>query len=214
MNKKRTIIAALVIALILLVGGIMAYFTDTDEKTNVFTIGSNVDITLVEDNSWTLQETGNYANKYMSNNATGTYPGAEIAKGPYVTSAANTDNTYVFIKVTSPVVEGQEVLEYTPNSAAWIQVGADDTSVSGKVTRVFAYATEVSGTNTLTVLAAEGQTPTVFGNVTINSYFEDATKSYLIAGGDFDLDVKAYGIQATGLSATAIDTVWSNFAGM
>ncbi|MBR2744147.1 MAG: SipW-dependent-type signal peptide-containing protein [Clostridia bacterium] len=211
MNKKRTIIAALVIALILLVGGIMAYFTDTDEKTNVFTIGNNVDITLVEDDSWTKQTTGNYANKYTSNNALGTYPGAEIAKGPYVTSAADTDDTYVFIKVTSPVVDGQEVLQYTLNSAAWIKVGPDDTSVSGKVTRVFAYATEVSGTNTLTVLAAEGQTPTVFGNVTINSYFEDATKSDLIAGKPYDLDVKAYGIQATGLSATDLSGVWGNF---
>ena len=48
MKKKKTILAALVLLLVVAVGGAIAYFTDTDTKTNTFTIG-NVDISLTED---------------------------------------------------------------------------------------------------------------------------------------------------------------------
>lgn len=50
MNKRKIILlaTALCMVAILAVGGTLAYFTDTDEKTNVFTIG-RVDITLEED---------------------------------------------------------------------------------------------------------------------------------------------------------------------
>ena len=34
MNKKKTIIAAIVLLLVFLVGGAIAYFTDTDSATN------------------------------------------------------------------------------------------------------------------------------------------------------------------------------------
>lgn len=48
--KKKIVALCLVIALvaIAIVGATMAYFTDKDEATNVFTVG-NIDITLVED---------------------------------------------------------------------------------------------------------------------------------------------------------------------
>ena len=42
MKKKKTILAAAVLLLMLAVGCAIAYFTDTDQKTNTFTIG-NVD---------------------------------------------------------------------------------------------------------------------------------------------------------------------------
>ncbi len=50
MKKKRLIElgAAVVLSSTAVVGGTLAYFTDTDEKTNNFTFG-NVDIELVED---------------------------------------------------------------------------------------------------------------------------------------------------------------------
>ena len=48
MNKKvlSTVLAG-ALAVTAVVGGSLAYFTDTDEKTNTFTVG-NVDITLTE----------------------------------------------------------------------------------------------------------------------------------------------------------------------
>lgn len=47
--KKKLTAAALVVALlaVMVIGGSLAYFTDTDAKTNTFTVG-NVDITLKE----------------------------------------------------------------------------------------------------------------------------------------------------------------------
>jgi len=50
MSKRKILSTALVLCMvaILAVGGTLAYFTDTDEATNTFTIGK-VDITLVED---------------------------------------------------------------------------------------------------------------------------------------------------------------------
>ena len=57
MKKNRTIIAAVVLLLVFVVGGTIAYFTDNDTKTNTFTIG-NVDITLTEP-LWDLTDTNN-----------------------------------------------------------------------------------------------------------------------------------------------------------
>ena len=51
MNKRKTMAVAIVLALVLLIGGMIAYFTDTDEATNEFTLGDEVDISLSE--TWT-----------------------------------------------------------------------------------------------------------------------------------------------------------------
>ena len=48
MNKKKTIAVAIVLALILLIGGMLAFFTDTHEVTNKFTLGNGVDIEVTE----------------------------------------------------------------------------------------------------------------------------------------------------------------------
>lgn len=49
MKKKTILVAAIAVMLVaaLVVGGTLAYFTDTDKKTNTFTVG-NVDIELLE----------------------------------------------------------------------------------------------------------------------------------------------------------------------
>ena len=49
MNKRKLLTLALTLCMvaILAIGGTLAYFTDTDTKTNVFTVG-NIDITLEE----------------------------------------------------------------------------------------------------------------------------------------------------------------------
>lgn len=49
MKKKTILVAAIAVMLVaaLVVGGTLAYFTDTDNKTNTFTVG-NVDIELLE----------------------------------------------------------------------------------------------------------------------------------------------------------------------
>lgn len=75
--KKKIVTLSLVVALAAtaVIGGTLAYFTDTDEKTNVLTVG-NVDITLTEPN-W---------DKTGSKDAEDAYPGEPLAKDPTVTN--------------------------------------------------------------------------------------------------------------------------------
>lgn len=75
--KKKIIAVCLIVAMaaIAVVGGTLAWFTDTDDADNVFTVG-NVDITLTEPN-W--EGSG-------SNDAPEVYPGEPLAKDPTVTN--------------------------------------------------------------------------------------------------------------------------------
>lgn len=86
MNKKVvTTGVAVALAATAVVGGTLAYFTDTDQKDNVFTVG-NVDITLTEPN-WDEEETEDV------------YPGESLAKDPTVTNDG-ANPCFVRIKVT------------------------------------------------------------------------------------------------------------------
>lgn len=93
--KKKILALCLVIALAAtaVIGGTLAYFTDTERADNVFTVG-NVDITLTEPN-WTASG---------SVDAPQAYPGEALAKDPTVTNAG-ANPCFVRIKV-----EGWEVL--------------------------------------------------------------------------------------------------------
>lgn len=74
MKKKITAICLVVaLAATAIVGGTLAYFTDTDEKENVLTVG-NVDITLTEPN-WETE------GKVDAEDA---YPGEPLKKDPTV----------------------------------------------------------------------------------------------------------------------------------
>ena len=64
MNKKKGIAVAVVLLLILLIGGMLAYFTDTDTKDNVFTLGKDIDITLTESNKLEELPVGYGSNLY------------------------------------------------------------------------------------------------------------------------------------------------------
>lgn len=90
MNKKKILVLAVSVCLvaILAIGGTLAYFTDTDAKTNTFTVG-NVDITLTEPN-W--EGSG-------SEDAPEVYPGEPLAKDPTVTNVG-ANPCFVRIKVT------------------------------------------------------------------------------------------------------------------
>ncbi len=84
MNRKTV---ALLLALVLVfgaaVGGTLAWLTDkTDAVTNTFTVG-NIDISLAE-----------------TKNDFKMVPGSEIEKDPIVTVEANSEDCWVFVKVT------------------------------------------------------------------------------------------------------------------
>lgn len=77
MSKRKILTLAMALSMIaiLAVGATIAYFTDTDNATNTFTVG-NVDITLTEPN-WDAQG---------SEDAPEVYPGEALAKDPTVTN--------------------------------------------------------------------------------------------------------------------------------
>ena len=87
--KRKILALVLCVAMlaIAVVGGTLAYFTDTDAKTNTFTVG-NVDITLTEP-KW--DESGEAE-------AEDVYPGEPLAKDPTVTNDGN-NPCFVRIKV-------------------------------------------------------------------------------------------------------------------
>lgn len=87
--KKKIISIALVVAMIAIIAaGSFAYFTDTDDATNTFTVGK-VDITLTEP-KWV--ESG-------SEDADTVYAGEPLAKDPTVTVADNSNPCFVRVKV-------------------------------------------------------------------------------------------------------------------
>ena len=90
MNKRKILAIAmsLCIVAILAVGASLAYFTDTNNATNTFTVG-NVDITLTEPN-WDASG---------SVDAPQVYPGEPLAKDPTVTNDG-ANPCFVRIKVT------------------------------------------------------------------------------------------------------------------
>ena len=211
MKKKKIIVAAFALLALFLIGGAMAFFTDTKTLTNTFTMG-NVQITLTEPN-------------YNSANATGVMPGAEINKDPLITNTG-ASNAYVFMKITEPCYNNKHVFDYdyATNSNVWKVVGTKGTCTGtgiSTVSTVYAYAIETQVENQpvvqLAVLpptAGDNATAPLFYQVKVNSTF-DATAVTALSNSTIQIVVDAYAIQADNLPNNTKDptTVWALFSG-
>ncbi len=207
MNRKKTIIAAVVLMLVLLVGGLIAYFTDTDTKTNTFTIG-NVKIELQEP---TWDSTG-------QTKAESLMPGTEVEKDPKIKNTGTT-GAYMFLQVTEPCYEGAPVFTFGANdevNSGWVVVGTEracsaNTGVS-TATTVYAYG----NASAMTEVDANATTGTLFDTVILKSTLDEEALTALV-GGDFDdpddveIVVNAYGIQADNVTGTPAQ-VFANFS--
>ena len=113
--KKKILSLTLVVCLlaIAVVGGTLAYFTDTDAKDNVFTVG-NVDITLTE-TEW--DSTG-------SVDAPEVYPGEPLAKNPVVHNVG-ANPCFVRIQVTGldSLAPAGEIALRNLDTTNWTKVG-------------------------------------------------------------------------------------------
>lgn len=172
--KKKLTAAALVVAFgaTAVTGATLAYFTDTDQKNNVFTVG-NVDITLTEPN-W--DSTGRAE-------AQDAYPGEALAKDPTV---INNGANPCFVRIK---VEGWDALgannkityrtDYTDNKLGdnWVE-GGDGYFYYDKVL-------EVGDT-----------TDALFDQIVVPT---TVTNGY---DGNYDLVVKAEAVQAQGARAS------------
>lgn len=193
MNKKKTVITVAVLALVLVVGGLLAYFTDvTDTVTNTFTIG-NVDISLSEPN-------------WVAANAQNILPNKTLAKDPTVTNDSTTNPAYVFVKVEIPAIDASTPLyTYTTNDS-WAQVGSDEYA-SNKITRVYVYGTAANAAPT-SLAAGASTTTAVFSEVTLGNF----TSTQLSSFATNTIDVTAYGIQTTDLGeATTATAIYALF---
>ena len=184
MNKKKTIAVAIVLALILLIGGMLAFYTDTDHADNVFTLGNEIDIALNEE--------------WVPANAQNILPGAVVPKAPKITNNENSSEAYVFAKVIIPAYYKNgdtktPMFTFTPNSG-WIEISAG-TEVGETYEYVYAYG---SG-STLTRLAVNSTTSSaVFSEVVLD---KTITKDDAVPQGENKkIRVEAYGIQTANLT--------------
>ena len=141
--KKKIVSLCLVICLIAIaiVGGTVAYFTDTDAKNNTFTMGK-VDIALAEPSFERLlgQET-----------SLRVFPGETYAKDPTITVAADSEDCWLVATVTISDLAALKALYADPagpvqatdipltallsggiiNGTGYVAAAAEDNRVSG-----------------------------------------------------------------------------------
>jgi len=221
MKKRKTIIAAIVLLLVFVVGGAIAYFTDTDSATNTFTIG-NVDIDLVE-TAWDALPDAD--NDDIPDAAEDMMPGEFVTKDPVIRNRSTKNPAYVFAKVEVPcskevtkpgdpnptVLSPTELFTYTLNTG-WAELTSETVACtdSGTATHVYYYG---SGT-TLTALAkaTNDSTPTpapalfVDNKVTLLGTLESA--QIPDPNNNKQIKVTGYGIQTEGLASTTPTAVW------
>ena len=183
-KKKISIIVAIIVAL-LIVGGISAYLTDSDSKSNVFTIGS-VKISLNEDNWDEL-------------NSESVLPGQIIQKDPTIENIGH-NSAYIYIKVVEPIVKQSSdstgpLFSYEINNG-WTELTTCTTGKK-KVT-VYYYNT---------ALASGNNTNALFNTVTVGDYDQD---SFITLRKD--MVITGYAIQSSYLpNGTTIQSAYSTY---
>ena len=184
MKKKVTAIAlAVCILAVAVIGATMAYFTDTDSKTNTFTFGK-VDIDLTEDS--TDEDGAVKGNKSTDGGITypGVLPGLVYSKVPTVTVKSDSLAAWVIITATVPTVyDWDGLFNGSIDMANFTKVK----KTVGENTVYYFYANAA-------VTAGSSVTP--FTKVKINPALtqNDVAKK-------FDMVINAYAIQKDGFSS-------------
>ena len=208
MNKKKVMIAAIVLALVLSIGGVLAYFSDSDTATNTFTVG-NVGIEVSEP---TWDSTG-------STDAATVLPNQLIDKDPYIKNTGD-NAAYVFMKVSiptatvvvendnggpaSPTSSSQALFElYNSTPAAGVNSGwqlvSGPTTVGSNVEYVYSY----SSGGTMTSLASGATTSTpLFSKIK----FANVQENWGVEGTSYNVEVTGYAIQTANLTTNNYTT--------
>lgn len=191
-RKKKNILLAFCLAGVLLIGGIFAYFTDTDDAVNTFTVGK-VDIDL-EEPGWD-----------PDNPPVDIVPNKVITKDPQVRNTGKND-AFVFVEISVPVANisvadaqgnagakaDTELFTYSVNEG-WVEVGsATPDAENSAVKHVYAY---IEGAGMKKVAPGEVTSP-VFNKVK----FVNAAGSQGLEGKSLNIGVKAFAIQTEELN--------------
>ena len=185
MNAKKKILSvalAASLAAVAVVSSSLAYFTDTETKTNEFTVG-NVDITLTEE-KWDAD----LNNKDL-------IPGKTIPKDPTITVDADSETAYTFMKVELSddfvdLLTAYATAEGIEDPAQVI----DDWFVSEVQPKVMEMGDNYVILGVLSPKAA-GESVTYFDEVTIPAA---VTQEMIKADDVYTIDITAYAIQAEG----------------
>ncbi|MBR2786699.1 MAG: InlB B-repeat-containing protein [Clostridia bacterium] len=157
-RKAISLGTLLLILLVFVVAGILAYLTDSDSKSNVFTVG-DVAVELIEtnfDSSTTLEDVE---------------AGDVISKNPQIRNTGN-NPAYVYLSVTIPkgdysergtTVTGQPLFTYTPSSD-WTEMTGYGSETSTSITKVYYYNTILPATEGSNVTTA------LFDSVTVANF--------------------------------------------
>lgn len=189
MKKKiLALCAAFLLSATAIIGGTLAYFTDTDNKTNTFTVGK-VDITLTEPN-WKKEQA-----KLM--------PSRVIPKDPTITVAADSERAYTFMKVQLSEDFQELITSYYTNTQKDSQNMLTDwftTKVGPKIMK----ANLAEGYVILGVLSPKnpGESVTYFDEVKIPA---DVDAKMIEANGDYRIEITACAIQAEGFEGKNAD---------
>lgn len=185
MKKKVTAIAlAVCILAVAVIGATMAYFTDTDSKTNTFTFGK-VDIDLTEESNEDREKGVKAGTVGTDGGITypGVLPGLVYSKVPTVKVVEGP--AWVVVTVTVPTIyDHADFFNETANERDFVM----EKKVVGKNTVYYFYANAA-------VIAENSVTP--FTEVKINpALTQDDVKNLPT----FNVVVNAYGIQKDGFS--------------
>ena len=210
MKKKSILMAAIAVMLVavLVVGGTLAYFTDTKSATNTFTVG---DVKIKLDESNVNDPDGD---RVTSNEYTGVFPGIQYKKDPVVTNTGK-NGAYVRAVVTIengmnwlgfyyddastfPQVEAFEKLICNTLGTGWEIVGFKNVmSTQDHPTSDTVVTLEYKG-----VLKAGGVTSAMFKNIMLPAKMTTNDITTRVAqNGVFHIDVVAQAIQADGFAS-------------
>ena len=203
-RNKRTVLLCLVMVVVLIIGSLAAYFTDSDSKVNKFLIG-NLKIELTEP-------------LYEQNGGNGQtiIPKETIIKDPTLTLKDGSVDAFIYATVSVPAekialynddgskIEGSEnnlneLFSYTVNPG-WYEIGT--ITKENEVVHVYVWG----DASTPTTVTSGNSTSPIFDSVTFANIKDEPT----IAANNHELDivVNGYGIQAKELGTDDSYDVW------
>ena len=209
MKKKSILMAAIAVMLVavLVVGGTLAYFTDTKSATNTFTVG---DVKIKLDESNVNDPDGD---RVTSNEYTGMLPGIQYKKDPVVT---NTGKNGAYVRAVVTIENGMNWLGLynenvwtAPQAEAFMKLICNKMG-DGWSLEDYDYVTnaERGSTDFVAVLKYDGvlatgkATTAMFENIMLPA---DATTNDITTrvaqNGVFHIDVVAQAIQADGFTS-------------
>ena len=192
MKKKLvTLCAALALCATAIIGGTLAYFTDTKTAENTFVVGK-VAITLDEAK---VNEMGEVQQgDRVTGNAYKLIPGRTYTKDPTITVNDGSLDSYLFVKV----VNGIEALEATGEGTIAKQMEAKGWKPLANVANVYYLA----GTDGKPAVVSANDKKVIFENFTINGELTELENVQPIT-------ITAYAVQADGFADKTAAEIWT-----